>query len=432
MQDIQLKASVVIADVLGGRNLTDRLSELWRESHNLEPRQRAAIQDIAYGTLRRLGALEFMLDRLLLRPTSDPLLRCLLLAGLYQLAWGRSAHYAIVDHTVAVAGQISAGRAKGLVNAVLRNFLRQRDALLADCAQDLRAHWNHPLWWINALQRHYPEDWQRILEQNNQHPPMALRVNRRKTSVQAYLDRLQEAGLSGVACGESGIRLAEPVGVDRLPGFQEGLCSVQDPGAQRAAEWLDVQEGMRVLDACAAPGGKTGHLTELADLQLTALDNVPTRLNRVASNLARLGTQATLLAADAAKPESWWNQQPFDRILADVPCSASGVARRHPDIKWLRRETDLPAFAAQQQRMLEALWGCLAPGGKLLYVTCSVFPEENRLQAQAFLARQRNARLLPLSLSAATAPLPGDAASGLQLLPDDTHDGFFYALFAKD
>ncbi|MFC4159905.1 16S rRNA (cytosine(967)-C(5))-methyltransferase RsmB [Chitinimonas lacunae] len=421
MYQTQRNASEVVAAVLDGRNLTDTLNALWRRQPTLEPRQRAAIQDISYGTLRRLGEIRHALDRLLSRQLDEPLLYSLLATGIYQLGWGRAAPYAVVDHAVRVAAQIGTGRAKGLVNAVLRNYLRQREQLAAQAATDAVARWNHPQWWIRAMQRHYPERWEAILEANNQHPPMSLRINRRRGTPADYLARLTEAGIEAQLVGESGVRLVEPVGVDRLPGFQDGDCSVQDLGAQWAAPLLNVSDGMRVLDACAAPGGKTGHLLELADLDLTALDLDRLRLDRVASNLSRLGCSAKLAVGDAARPADWWDGQPFDRILADVPCSASGVVRRHPDIKWLRRPDDFGRFAAQQAAMLDALWGCLKPGGQLLYVTCSVFPQENSEQIDAFLQRQPEARRLPLS------SLPADG----QCLPDAAGDGFFYALLEK-
>jgi len=438
MYQTQLRSSEVIADVLDGRNLTDTLSKLWRKLPELEPRQRAAIQDISYGTLRRLGELDFMLRQLLLKPTSDALIHSLLLTTMYQLAWGRSAPHAIVDHAVQVASRINDGRAKSLVNAILRNFLRQKDALFAACQDDLSAHWNHPQWWVKAMRRAYPQHWEALLTANNQHPPMSLRVNRRKTTVADYLARLQASDVAAVALGGDAILLTQPVGIDRLPGFGEGLCSVQDGGAQLAASLLDVADGMTVLDACAAPGGKTGHLLEIADVALTALDNDSQRLKRVQSNLDRLGLQAKLVVADASHPKDWWDGQPFERILADVPCSATGVARRHPDIKWLRRPDDFAQFAKQQAQMLDALWGCLAVGGKLLYATCSVFPEENEKVVANFLSRQQNAQRLPLSITVAaqdtSAPntLPAtDLPPHGQLLPNDRHDGFFYALLAK-
>ncbi|PHV11129.1 16S rRNA (cytosine(967)-C(5))-methyltransferase RsmB [Chitinimonas sp. BJB300] len=415
-------ASEAVAAVLAGRNLSDVLARQRQQNTTLEARQRSAIQDIAYTTLRHYGEIDFVLRQLLKRPDTDPAIRSLLATGIAQLAWGRAAPYAVVDHAVQVASQLNSGFAKGMVNAVLRNFLRQQDALMAMAGKDEKARWNHPAWWVAAMRRAYPQEWTAVLRANNQHPPMSLRVNSRKTSQDAYLAQLQAAGLEAIAVDSAGILLDKPVPVDQLPGFFEGLCSVQDLGAQYAAQLVDAAAGMRVLDACCAPGGKTSHLLELSDIYLTGLDVDATRLQRVQGNLDRLGLKANLKQGDASKPSEWWDNQPFDRILADVPCSASGVARRHPDIKWLRRPADFAQFAAQQAAMLDALWGCLKAGGTLLYATCSVFPQENQAHISEFLVRHPDARQLPLP-----SHLP---ASG-QLLPNDRHDGFFYALLAK-
>ncbi|MGQ5521790.1 16S rRNA (cytosine(967)-C(5))-methyltransferase RsmB [Chitinimonas sp. PSY-7] len=418
----QRLASEAVAAVLAGRNLSDVLMRQRQQNTTLEPRQRASVQDIAYTTLRHYGEIDFVLRKLLKRADTDPAVRSLLAIGVAQLAWGRAAPYAVVDHAVQVASQLNGGFAKGMVNAVLRNFLRQKDVLMAAAAKDEKARWNHPGWWVAAMRRAYPQEWPAVLRANNQHPPMSLRVNGQKISQAAYLTQLRAAGLEAMATDDVGILLEKPVPVDQLPGFFEGLCSVQDLGAQYAAQLLGVTAGMRVLDACCAPGGKTGHLLELANVDLLGLDIDTTRLQRVQSNLDRLGLKASLKLGDASKPSEWWDGQPFDRILADVPCSASGVARRHPDIKWLRRPADFAQFATQQATMLDALWVCLKAGGTLLYATCSVFPQENQEHVTDFLNRHPDARQLPLP-----SHLP---ASG-QLLPNDRHDGFFYALLAK-
>lgn len=418
----QRLAGEAVAAVLAGRNLTDTLNRQRQRSRDLEPRQKAAVQDIAYGTLRRFGEIDYVLRQLLTRSDTDPDVRALLATCVYQLAWGRSAPHAVVDYAVRVATQLNGGYAKGMVNGVLRNFLRNKARLLDEAARDGLAKWNHPAWWVAAMKKAYPQDWEAVLQANNQHPPMSVRVNRRKVVRDDYLAQLQAAGMDATISGEAGIRLVQPTGVDKLPGFFDGLCSVQDDGAQWAGTLLGVTDGMRVLDACCAPGGKTGHLLELADVEVTALDVDATRLQRVQANLDRLGLRAQLKQGDAATPATWWDGQPFDRILADVPCSATGVARRHPDIKWLRRAEDFTNFATQQAAMLDALWGCLKSGGRLLYVTCSVFPQENQEQVAAFIARHPDAQQLPLP---ATLPSSG------QLLPNEHHDGFFYALLAK-
>ena len=408
--------------MLGGRNLSHTLSAIWASQPELTSQQRGAIQDLSYGTLRFYGQLHAVLTQLLDKPLNDEALRCLLLVALYQLQYSKAAPYAVVDHAVQTVERLGKGRAKGLVNAVLRNFLRRREQLLQEIAADEMACYSHPQWWIDKLKQQYPEHWQAILQANNQHPPMTLRVNCRHGTVEEYLLRLQEQGIEAIRSGEAALTLVQPVPVDKLPGFGAGMVSVQDGGAQYAAAFLDVSDGMRVLDACAAPGGKTAHLLELAKIDLTALDNDAARLEKVRQNLMRLNLQARLQVGDASQPETWWGGQPFQRILADVPCSASGVVRRHPDIKWLRRPSDIAQFAEQQAAILDALWRCLARDGKLLYVTCSLFAEENQRQIEAFLRRQPDAVRLPL---------PGLAALDLQLLPDTHHDGFYYALLAK-
>lgn len=415
MQTIQTLAAHILDTVLSGKNLTDTLATAWRQHPALAPAERAAVMDITHGALRHYGWLRGALDKLLSRPLTDSRIDRLLIVALYQLEHTQAAPYAIVDHAVRVASAHEGGRLKGLTNAVLRNFQRRHDELAAALRREPTAFWNHPDWWVGAVQQAYPKDWKAILTASNQHPPMTVRVNRRRLSVADWLTRLQEAGLDGVVLEGEAVRLVKPVPVDKLPGFAEGDVSVQDAGAQLAADWLEVADGMRVLDACAAPGGKTCHLLERAQLNLTAVDNDAHRLQRVQSNLTRLGLSARCLTGDASRPKAWWDGQMFDRVLADVPCSASGVARRHPDIKWTRRPTDIPSLGRQQGALADALWALVAPGGKMLYATCSIFPTENRRQIDAFLTRHVNAEL----------------ERDIQLLPDENHDGFYYALIRK-
>lgn len=415
MQTIQTLAAHILDTVLSGKNLTDTLATAWRQHPALAPAERAAVMDITHGALRHYGWLRGALDKLLSRPLTDSHIDRLLIVALYQLEHTQAAPYAIVDHAVRVASAHEGGRLKGLTNAVLRNFQRRHDELAAALRREPTAFWNHPDWWVGAVQQAYPKDWKAILTASNQHPPMTVRVNRRRLSVADWLTRLQEAGLDGVVLEGDAVRLVKPVPVDKLPGFAEGDVSVQDAGAQLAADWLEVADGMRVLDACAAPGGKTCHLLERAQLNLTAVDNDANRLQRVQSNLTRLGLSARCLTGDASRPKAWWDGQMFDRVLADVPCSASGVARRHPDIKWTRRPTDIPSLGRQQGALADALWALVAPGGKMLYATCSIFPTENRRQIDAFLTRHVNAEL----------------ERDIQLLPDENHDGFYYALIRK-
>lgn len=420
MDKSQQLAAQAIGQVLAGHNLTQALEDIWRTHSQLTPQQRAATQDLSYGALRHYGRLNALLGQLLARPLDDERVRYLLLAALYQLEYGKASPYAVVDHAVKAAGHFKKPWAKGLVNAVLRNFLRRREALLQSMASDEVATYSYPQWWIDKLRQQYPQHWQGMLEAGNRHPPLTLRVNRRRLDAAAYLQKLQGAGIAARMLGDSAIMLEQPLPVDKLPGFAEGEVSVQDYGAQFAARLLDVRDGMRVLDACCAPGGKTGHVLECADVTMTAVDSDAGRLARTQSNLARLGLSAQLVAGNSGDPSAWWDGQPFDRILADVPCSASGIVRRHVDIKWLRRESDLESFAAQQALILRGLWHTLANGGKLLYITCSVFIEENQRQIDAFLKEQADARQIPLT-----------GMGNGQLLPCADNDGFFYALLQK-
>jgi len=416
----QQLAAQAIGQVLGGRNLTQALENLWRLHPQLTPQQRAITQDLSYGVLRHYGQLQALLEQLLERRLEDESVRCLLLAALYQLEHGKASAYAVVDHAVKAAVKMKKAWAKGLVNAVLRNFLRRRETLFEAIADNEVARYSYPQWWIEKLKQDYLAVWPAILEAGNRHPPLTLRVNRRRVSSAEYLHKLEDLAIGAHPLGTSAIMLDQPVPVEKLPGFLEGDVSVQDYGAQFAAQLLDVHDGMRVLDACCAPGGKTGHVLETADVTMTAVDSDETRLARTRSNLDRLGLSARLVAGDSGNPDTWWDGQPFDRILADVPCSASGIVRRHVDIKWLRREADLSSFTSQQAQILRGLWRTLANGGKLLYVTCSIFIEENQRQIDAFLAEQADARQLPLA----------ELRDG-QLLPSADHDGFFYALLQK-
>lgn len=424
-----MAAAQAIAAVLQGQSLSDALTAL---PGDLRP----GAQALSFYAMRELGLAQQVLAALVVRTPGTPQVRALLLLGLCLLeaacraADGREqaegtplypAHTLVHQIVAASTLQPATRRAKGLVNAVLRRYTRERPALLDELSTAPSVRWNHPDWWIQTLQAAWPNDWQAILQASNQAPPMTLRTNPRRLGRDTLQQRLQDAGLHTRAVGTQGLTLARAQPVHSIPGYAEGWWSVQDVSAQRAGDLLPIQDGMRVLDACAAPGGKTAHLLERCTLDLTALDCDAQRLARVADNLQRLGLQSEtvrLHCANAARPADWWDGRPFDAILADVPCTASGVVRRHPDIRWLRRPGDLARTAALQARILDALWPTLAAGGHLLYVTCSLFPQEGRLQAQAFRERHPDAHALP-------APghlLPGGSDQG---------DGFYYALFAK-
>jgi 16S rRNA (cytosine967-C5)-methyltransferase len=417
-------AAAAVGKVLAGASLTAVLHDVWCAHADLPDQQRGAIQDLSYGVLRFYGQLNTLLELLLNKPLWDENLRCLLLVGLYQLIYSKTAPHAIVDSAVSAARDLNNNKVvRGLVNAILRRFIRERTTLLDRAAQTEIGRYSHPQWWINRLHAQYPQRYQAILEVSNLRPPMTLRVNRRKIDIAEYLELLNKNGMNARRLPNDALELAQPAAVEKLPGFAEGLVSVQDMGAQLAAPMLDVRDGMRVLDACAAPGGKTAHLLELADMEVTALDVDAARVSMITRNLSRLGLSANrVMRGDVSQPSKWWNGEYFDRILADVPCSASGVVRRHPDIKWLRRESDLFQFAGKQQEILDSLWRMLSRDGKLLYTTCSIFAEENRLQVDDFLRHHSDARLLPLP--------PTETVEG-QLLPNFHHDGFFYALLHK-
>ncbi|MBX9915980.1 MAG: 16S rRNA (cytosine(967)-C(5))-methyltransferase RsmB [Nitrosomonas sp.] len=420
----QLAAASTIGKVLTGSSLTGVLQDVWRADPMLSKQQKGAIQDLSYGVLRFYGQLQAILALLLKKPLRDKSLQQLLLVSLYQLQYSKASPHTVVDQAVSASRSLAHGQGmQGLVNAVLRNFIRQRERLLQQAAAHEDGLYSYPQWWIDKLRQQYPEKFHTILQAGNKRPPMTLRVNQRKISVAAYRDLLTEQAMPAELLGSGALQLNQPVAVEHLPGFGAGLVTVQDAGAQLAAPFLDVHDGMRVLDACAAPGGKSTHVLELADVALTILDNDAARLAQVQQNLQRLHmTAEKMVCGDATDPDAWWDGRFYDRILADVPCSASGVVCRHPDIKWLRRESDLVKFAEIQQAILHALWKILSKGGKLLYVTCSVFAEENTMQIAKFLNHHPDASLLPLS---AAAMVDG------QLLPDIRHDGFFYNLLQK-
>ncbi|MDR2614673.1 MAG: 16S rRNA (cytosine(967)-C(5))-methyltransferase RsmB [Candidatus Accumulibacter sp.] len=406
-----LPAARVLAAVRAGKSLNEALSLLAGEPAVA----RAAARDAIYGVLRGYGRGEFFLGRLMERPLAHAETHALLLAALYRLETRLDAAPMVVDQAVAAAGELTGGVFKGVVNGVLRNFLRRRERLLVELRRDEVAHFQHPAWWLSRLRRAWPEDWPDIVAADNGPPPMSLRVNARRMSVDDYLERLRAAGILAEPLGGVGVRLETPLPVDCLPGFAEGWVSVQDIGAQRAAELLDPAPGERLLDACAAPGGKTAHLLERADADVLALDIDETRARRIEDNLQRLGLRAKVRVADCLAPGRWWDGRPFDAILADVPCSASGVARRYPDIKTLRRESDIRRFSNAQAAILDALWPMLKPGGRLLYATCSVFTEENAAQTDAFPVRWTDARRVAEE----------------RWRPNREHDGFYYALLRK-
>lgn len=402
---------------------------------------RPGVQALLFQVLRNLGRAQALRAQLAPKapaPKVDALL-CTALALAWDEAQAPYEPFTLVNQAVEAAKHGPIARQAGFINACLRRFLRERDALVALTDADPQARWNHPRWWIERLEREYPTQWQQILQANNAHAPMALRVHAQKTTSEQYLKALTAINLDAKAFGAYGVELAKAQPVDALPGFADGVVSVQDGAAQLAAplllNGLDCTQPLQVLDACAAPGGKTAHLLEVggSQLQVTALEVDAQRAERIHGTLARVGVHAKVLVADAGKPGLWW--QPanggvkFDAILLDAPCTASGIVRRHPDVRWLRRESDVEQLAVIQTQLLETLWPLVQPGGRLLYCTCSVFKAEGDAQVKAFLARNTDATHLP-------SPghlIPGTAPQ-TDALPDNgagDHDGFFYALFSK-
>jgi len=428
--DARSAAARVIDQVLAeGRSLAAALPPAL---NNVPPAERGLTQELCYGTLRWAPRLEVLATRLLDKPlrARDSDVHALLLVGLYQLLYLNVPPHAAVSLTVEASAKLKKEWARGLLNGVLRRLLREQESLLADVDAGASAALAHPAWLLARFEQDWPGAWRAIAAANNERPPMTLRVNRRQGSRADYLARLEAGGIAASAAAHApdAITLAAPAAVEQLPGFADGAVSVQDAAAQLAAGLLQLAPGQRVLDACAAPGGKTGHMLETCpDIELLALDSEAERLQRVAENLARLRLTAALRAGDAGEPAAWWDGKPYDRILLDAPCSGSGVIRRHPDIKSLRRPEDIPALAAQQARLLRALWPLLAPGGILVYATCSILTAENAGQVTAFLRDETQARELPI-----TATWGQAVTAGRQILPGENGmDGFYYAVLRK-
>jgi 16S rRNA (cytosine967-C5)-methyltransferase len=397
---------------------------------------RPGVQALAFQVLRNLGRAEALRQQLARRtppPQADALL-CTALALCWRDADAPYEVFTLVDQAVEAAKHDAATHAQaGFINACLRRFLREREGLVMTTDRNPVALWNHPRWWIDRLRRDHPKQWQDILQANNSQAPLTLRVNARKSTPALVQSALAAAGAPAEVIGEHGLLLTRARPVDQIPGFAEGLVSVQDAAAQLAAPLLlgdfDRRATLRVLDACAAPGGKTAHLLELADAEVTAIDVDAARCERIRDNLRRLGLQALVLAGDASKPAAWWDGVSFDAILLDAPCTASGIVRRHPDVRWLRRETDIAQLAGVQARLLAALWPLLRPGGRLLYCTCSVFRAEGEVQAQTFVAHNTDAflRQAPGHLT----PQTGAKGNPVPDNPEGDHDGFYYALLEK-
>ncbi len=425
--DARHAAVRILVDVYAaGRSLTQSCSAVLPQV--TEPRDRALAQDLAYGVMRWGPRLEALAGQLLQRPLGkrDLDVHCLILAGLYQLIYTRIPPHAAVAATVAVTAALGKSWARGLTNAVLRRFQREASALLARVDKNPAIALAHPEWLFERLRADWPGDADAIAAAANERPPMSLRINQRRISREEYLLLLKEAEIAAkeLAFCPWGIVLEQPQDIARLPGFADGLVSVQDGAAQLAAPLLELEPGQRVLDLCAAPGGKTAHIleTEPGIGDLVAVDIDSARLQRVREGLDRLGLEAELVCGDGARPGDWWDGVPFDRILLDAPCSGTGVIRRHPDIKRLRRPEDIASLAARQRELLDAAWTMLAPGGMLLYATCSIIQQENDVQLAEFVSGRTDASVRKIG-----APWGRALSCGRQILPGfDGMDGFFY------
>lgn len=413
---VRLVLVAILADILEhGRSLSAILPNALMQV--ADPRDKSLVQFCAYGICRDFFRLDFIIKQLASRPIKDKNLYYLLMIGIFQLNTSRIPEFAVVNTVVNAAKKLKLFSASGFINGVLREYLRNKETINSRCENDPVAHYNHPLWLMKAFQGAYPEQWQTICEANNQLPPMWLRINTQQIDPEQYAAILKKHNISIQQQIGISICLQQPIDVSELPGFYEGWVSVQDISAQQAAHLLDVQPGHLVLDACAAPGGKTGHLLEQQPLLacVVAVEKENERTKKIHDNLQRLKLSANVITADASQPDTWWDKQLFDRILLDAPCSATGVIKRHPDSKLLRKPTDIPAFAVQQLALLNALWPLLKPDGKLLYVTCSILPEENQDVIATFCQQHPDAR----------------CTFTQQLLPTPEADGFFYALLDR-
>jgi 16S rRNA (cytosine967-C5)-methyltransferase len=429
-RQLQGAASLLMA-VRDGQSMTAALEDV-------DATLRPGVQSLGFHVLRWLGRAEALRQQLAKRPPppeADALLCVALALGWSEVDAPYTMH-TLVDQTVEAANRSEATRHQAsFINGCLRRFLRERDALVALTEKSPQAVWNHPQWWIDRVRKDHPADWQAILQANNNRAPLILRINERKTTQAKYLRALAAINIEASPVGKQGVILAAARPVTALPGFAEGHFSVQDAAAQLAAPLL--LDGLaprgatplRILDACAAPGGKTAHLLELADCEVTALDIDARRCERIAQNLQRLGLQADILVGDAARPDTWWDGRLYDGILLDAPCTASGIVRRHPDVRWLRRPSDIAQLAGIQAQLLKSLWPLLKPGGRLLYCTCSVFRAEGDNQIEMFVAHHTDALLMPS---------PGHLLpqSGVEttVFPDNLlreHDGFYFALLEK-
>ncbi len=419
-------AARTISRVLRGRSLDDALEPASRLRVASDA---AMVRLLSYGVLRELTSLKWLSAMLMDKPlAADDDVAALILVGIYQMRTMKTPPHAAINETVDAVEILKHGYAQGLVNAVLRRYSREAELLEQRISTDPTVLYSHPGWLVEKLQHDWPQTWEAVLAANNKQGPLTLRVNRRRIARDEYLKRLDEMKIAASAHPHvpDAVILDSARPVEKIPGFLTGQVSVQDASAQHAVDLLDLKPGQRVLDACAAPGGKTAHILERADVEVTALDIDGGRLARVDENLRRLKLQATMLSGDAGEPERWWDRKSFDRILIDAPCSGTGVIRRHPDIKWLRRDTDIVTLQQTQLKLLKSLWPLLKPGGRLVYATCSTLRDEGDEIASRFRLLGEDLRLIPIE-----ANWGEKTEFGRRIAPGGANDGFYYAVFEK-
>jgi len=423
MKVAQLTAANIVKDVLEGNNL-NKVFQKYSKENKINPKDLSQIKDLVFGTLRSYGKTKFVINKLVKRPPPNLLISTLLHVALFQLISNRSNSYTVVDQAVSASNSVNK-KYTAFINGVLRNFLRERVIILDEAEKNEEAKYSYPIWWINQIKKEYPKSWENILDMGNSHPALIIRVNIKKVSINKYIKRLEEHKIEHKLLGNEAILIKKPMPVDSLPGFNEGEVSIQDYGAQLATRLLDLKKNHNVLDACAAPGGKACHMIEIEEIKLTAVEADKKRVERINENIKRLGHTFKVINSEIKADNAWWDKNLFDRILLDVPCSASGIVRRHIDIKWLRRRSDLAYFHEKQFELLRTSWEMLKPLGKLLYVTCSLFEMENRLVVDRFLKDEKTAVEIKIKF-------PKNVnVDDNQLLPSLFHDGLFYVLFQK-
>ena len=423
MKEVQLIAAGIVKDVLEGSNL-NKVFQKYSNENKIKSKDLSQIKDLVFGTLRSYGKTKFVINNLVKRQPSNLLISTLLHVALFQLISNRSNSYTVVDQAVSASNSVNK-KFTAFINGVLRTFLRKQLIILEEADKNEEAKYSYLIWWINKIKKEYPKSWENILDIGNSHPALIIRVNIKKVSINKYIKKLEEHKIEHTFLGDEAILIKKPMPVDSIPGFNEGEISIQDYGAQLASRLLDLKKNHNVLDACAAPGGKACHMIEIEEIKLTAVEADKKRVERINENLTRLGHAFKVIHGEIKAGNVWWDKNLFDRILLDAPCSASGIVRRHIDIKWLRRQSDLDYFHEKQFELLRASWEMLKPLGKLLYVTCSLFEIENRLVVDRFLKEEKTAVEIKIKF-----PKNVNVEDN-QLLPSFFHDGLFYVLLQK-